>query len=127
MIDIEVTGLHELIATLDQGQRGIDPAVRGVVQRGCLNIKRDWQQRWSGIGHAPALPAAVTYDTTETAGEVRGEVGPDKGRRQGALGNIIEFGTTKNAPIPGGLPAAAAEAPRFQKALTDVAEKALGG
>lgn len=89
-----------------------------VVERAAVNIKKDWQQRWSGIAHAPALPAAITYDPLDWAvGSVRTEIGPDKQRRQGALGNIIEFGTKNNGPIPGGLPALAAETPRFEKAV----------
>ncbi|MDP9145659.1 MAG: hypothetical protein M3N43_13385 [Actinomycetota bacterium] len=125
-LDITVTGLRELLVDLAKAER-IQPAVRAVVQRGALNVKQDWARRWSGIAHAPALARAITYDTKETAGQVSAEIGPDKGRRQGALGNIIEFGTSKNAPIPGGMPALAAEGPRFEKALADVAEKALAG
>lgn len=125
-MDVTVTGLRELIADLEKAEH-IDPAVRGVVARGALNIKKDWATRWSGIAHAPALPRAITYDTTVQRDSVSAEIGPDKDRSQGALGNIIEFGTSKNSPIPGGLPALAAEEPKFLKALADVAAKALEG
>jgi hypothetical protein len=69
----------------------------------------------------------VSYDVFHTfAGNSHAEVGPDKAKRQGALGNIIEFGTPKNAPIPGGLPALETEAPRFEKALGELGERLLG-
>lgn len=129
MSEVEITteGLRELVAMLTKAESRSVTEVRAVVERGAVNVKKDWQQRWSGIGHAPALAAAVNYDVSYGLGSVSAEVGPDKGRRQGALGNIIEFGTSKNAPIPGGLPALEAEQPRFERALADLAEKALGG
>lgn len=124
-MEIRVEGLDELIAALDKAGKTLPEAVRGVVQKGALNIKRDWQERWSGLKHAPALASAVTYDTKVAAAGASAEIGPDKGRRQGALGNLLEFGSVHNGPRPGGLPALEAEAPRFEKALGDLAEKAL--
>lgn len=99
---------------------------RAVVARGAFNIKRDAAQRISGLRHAPAYPRSITYDSHETPKSVWAEIGPDKDRRQGALGNILEFGTRKNAPRPHLAPAAEAELPKFEKAMTDLAAKALG-
>lgn len=98
---------------------------RKVVAKGALNIKRDAQRRTSGLAHAPAYPRSITYDSHETPTGGWAEIGPDKTRRQGALGNILEFGTVKNAPIPHMLPAAEAERPKFEKAMEDLAAKAL--
>lgn len=125
--EVTYTGLDELVVALETAQKMLDPGVRAVVEKGALNVKKDWQARWSGLGHAPALAAAVTYDVTYGFGGIRAQVGPDKGRRQGALGNLLEFGSVNNAPRPGGLPALAAEAPRFEKALADLAEKLANG
>jgi hypothetical protein len=99
---------------------------RAVVAKGALNIKNDWRQRWSGLSHARLLPYAVTYDTTEGPWGAEAEIGPDKDKPQGALGNLIEFGSTNNAPIPGGAPALDAEEPKFLDAMGVAAEKALG-
>lgn len=99
---------------------------RKVVAKGCLNIKNDARQRIAGLPHAPAYPASITYDTTLQATGAAGEVGPDKDRRQGALGNILEFGTRNNPPRPHLGPAAEAEEPRFVSAMQDLAAKALG-
>lgn len=111
---------------LDEGEK--------VVSKGALNIKTDWRDRWSGIAHAPMLPYTVTYDIHRGVGEVSAEVGPDKDlvvgggpiRQPGRLGNIIEFGTVKNAPIPGGAPALDNEEPRFTRAAADLGERLLG-
>jgi hypothetical protein len=124
-IRVNTSDLQRLVVELDRTLAGTLPAARAVVQKGALNIKRDWRARWSGLRHAPAVGAAVTYDTSETAMSVRAEIGPDKSRRQGALGNLIEYGSLKNSPIPGGAPALAAEAPRFEKAINDFAVKLL--
>lgn len=99
---------------------------RKVVAKGALNIKQDAQRRISGLAHAPAYPRSITYDSHETRLAAWAEIGPDKNKRQGALGNILEYGTIKNAPHPHMRPAAEAEQPRFGKAMEDLAVKALG-
>jgi hypothetical protein len=99
---------------------------RAVVAKGALNIKTDSRRRISGHPRLRALPAAITYDSHETGSTIWAEIGPDKNKRQGALGNIPEFGTPKNAPMPYMLPAGEAERPRFEKAMEDLAAKALG-
>lgn len=98
---------------------------RGILQKGALNIKKDWQARWQGMSHLPHLARAVSYETDYTKDGAEAEIGPDKGKLQGALGNVAEFGTAKNAPRPAGMPALNAEAPRFEKALADLAERIL--
>ncbi len=122
---VSIDGAHGLeILAADLGQAAEDalPEVRRVVQKGALNIKKDWRQAWSGLDHAPRLPYAVTYDTEEKRTSVTAEIGPDKDKRQGALGNLIEYGSVNNAPIPGGAKALRAEEPRYEKALGDVLE-----
>lgn len=126
-MDVEAHGLVELLGDLARAQTRSVAEFAAVVNKGAVNVKREWRQRWSGIGHAPALPAAVTYDVSYGLGRIEAEIGPDKDRRQGALGNVIEFGTVNNAPIPGGLPALDAEAPRFERALGDIGGRMLEG
>lgn len=98
---------------------------RAAVRKGALNIKTDARRRASGLAHAPSYPNSISYDTTETATSATAEIGPDKNRRQGALGNLLEYGSTKNAPIPHMRPAAEAELPKFTKAMEDLAVKPL--
>lgn len=126
-LNITTEGLVELERQLAGVPEILPARVRPVVQRGALNIKNDWRRRWSGLAHAPAVPRAISFDTRVGADEIKAEVGPDKAARQGALGNILEFGTVKNAPIPGGLPALAAEEPRFVEALQAVVEEIIDG
>lgn len=114
---IDSSEVDRLVADMGAASRKVPAEVRKVVQKGSLNIKNDWREAWTGHAHAPSLPYAVTYDTTVKGTVVEGEIGPDKDKRQGALGNIYEFGTPNNAPIPGGQPSLDAEEPRFIAAL----------
>ncbi|WP_329013221.1 hypothetical protein OG271_04010 [Micromonospora rifamycinica] len=124
---IETGELKRLAVHLEEAA-GVAPVeVRKVVQKGALNIKNDARRRVQGLRHAPAYPYAITYDSTETPGGAWADIGPDKDKRQGALGNILEYGTVKNAPIPHMGPAGDAERPRFERALEDLAVRLLEG
>lgn len=130
MDQVRVTGiddLNRLAAELDTAAGVAPEEARKVVAHGAFNIKKDWRQAWTGLAHAPALPYAISYDVRQVGGRVAAEIGPDKDKRQGALGNLIEYGSVNNAPRPGGLPALEREAPRFEKAMEDLAVRALEG
>lgn len=95
-------------------------AVVPIVSKGALNIKNDWKTSASGLRHAPAYPASISYDLLPAPGIIAAEIGPDKAKRQGALGNLIEFGSSHNPPHLDGARALAAEDPRFIAALDAV-------
>lgn len=122
-----VTGLNEWVAELDRAQSKSLPAVDAVVAKGAHNIKTGAARRISGHAHAPAYPDAITYDLFHTPGTSRAEIGPDKSKRQGALGNILEFGTPKNPPIPHLVPAFGEEIPKFVDAVGDLGVDLLDG
>lgn len=126
-------GLHVDVSELTGLGRDLDAApakalmdTRAVVQRGALNIKKDAQKRVTGLKHAPAYPRSIGYATHTTLTGASAEIGPDKEKRQGALGNLIEYGSVHNPPRPHLAPALEAEEPRFVKALEEVAAKAAG-
>ena len=98
-----------------------------VVAKGALNIKNDWRASASGLAHAPAYPASITYDEDVSADGASAEIGPDKDKKQGALGNLIEFGSSKNPPHLDGQKALDAEEPRFLAALEALAEESILG
>lgn len=124
-MDVIVTGLTELLAAFAKAEAEVDDKTQRVVGMGCLNIKKDWQRRWTGYAHIPHLPRAISYDVDSAAGVITGEVGPDRLKMQGGLGSYVEFGTRNNGPIPGGIPAHAAEEPKFVRAMADMAEELL--
>lgn len=124
-IDIDSRQLDELIDDFDTLPKRLLPGARKRVGRAARDTAQAWRRRWTGHDFIPHLPDAVTYDVHEHGDTFRAEVGPDKSKRQGPLGNIIEFGTLNSAPIPGGAPALDEEEPRFVDALADLGEKAL--
>jgi hypothetical protein len=52
-------------------------------------------------------------------------IGPDKGGPQGALGNLLEYGSVKNPPHRDGGRALDVEEPRFEAQLALIAERGL--
>jgi len=116
---------HELDALaddLEQIPADKMPEFKKVVERGALNIKNELRADAAGHPTYRYFPTSISYDMT---GELEAEIGPDKGRVQGALGNILYFGTSKNAPqldLEGPLHR---ETQRFEDAVADVAEDIL--
>lgn len=77
-------------------------------------IRDTARENAAGLAHAPQFPGSITYDFVGSAhgGGVLGafiggagaydlemEIGPDKDRPQGALGNLIEYGSVNNPPM----------------------------
>lgn len=121
-IDINYDQVRRLAAAFVRVPTETLVGARAVVQRGALNIKQDWQGFWAGHAHSPSIPSAITYDTRAVGPIIDAEIGVVKSRRQGGLGNILEFGTRNNAPYPGGLPALQREVPRFEAAIRSLTD-----
>lgn len=108
-------------------------------------VKDTARQNATGMAHAPAFPYSITYDF---AGDSHGggalgafigadfgrydivmDIGPDKDRAQGDLGNLIEFGSVNNPPqgiMHGALQAHEADWERAVDQATEEAMKAIG-
>lgn len=60
-------------------------------------IKDTWKGKLEGSSTLPALPYAVTYDIAGFQGfgvsVIKTDIGFDKDRNQGELGNVSEYGT----------------------------------
>lgn len=125
-VEVNTRELDDLAGDLRKASKVAVAGARAVVGKGAVNVKNDWRAEWAGLSHAPALAAAVTYDVKIHVHDIEAEIGPDKSRRQGSLGNVIEFGTARNAPHPGGAPALAKEEPRFISAVEKLAGGILG-
>lgn len=117
--------LHALLGDLEKTAEWAPRDARAVIKKGAQQIKTDAQRRISGLAHAPAYPRSISYDTHETPGGGWAEIGPDKDKRQGALGNLLEYGSIRNAPIPHLAPALEDERPRLQRALQELAGRIL--
>lgn len=118
--------LDDLVRSFNKAVVVAPAAARVQVQRSLLAIKTDARHRVAGHKHLPSYPNSITYETKEALFGASGEVGPDKDLQQGPLGNIIEFGGTRSAPIPHMGPAGDAEEPKFMAAMEALAIKSLG-
>lgn len=123
MPDVTVTGLDKLIDQFGRIKVTTLPVVDGVVARSAGNIVKGARRRVSGLAHAPAYPASIGFDQFHTPGTSQARIGPDKDKRQGDLGNILNYGTIKNAPIPHLDPALTDEIVPFSAALEEAAAK----
>lgn len=118
--------LDSLAAQLRRaGSEAIVREVEAVVKRGAVNIKKDWRKnaKESAGTHARAYPYSIDFDGPDRrpGHVVEAEIGPDKGKRQGALGNLIEYGSVNNPPNNDGKRAADKEHDKFADAILKTA------
>lgn len=114
-MSVDVSQIQRLSRDLYRAGAGVQARVRAVVERGALNVKNDWRANATATAgrHARLYPSSISYDVRHYPGGAIAEIGPDKGRPQGPLGNLLEYGSSKNPPHMDGARAIAAEAPRF--------------
>jgi hypothetical protein len=122
-IGVDMSEVNALAADLVAASLRTLPAVEKVTEVAAVKIKKDAQKRIKAAdkaGRLPGYPSSITYDTTTKGVSVSAEIGPDKDRNQGPLGNVLEYGTSDTAPIPHLGPALDAEAPTYERLLGDV-------
>jgi hypothetical protein len=117
--DIDFPELNRLAADLGEVPEKAGPFIRKAVEVTARNVRDDWRANARGLRHAPAFPYSITYDigagydqsivqavssvisgaiSSARSTTITAEIGPDKARAQGALGNLIEFGSVHNSP-----------------------------
>lgn len=126
-IDVSASALNDLVAHLDEVPEDAHFYIRKAVQFTAFGIKKSAQEFAGGIAHAPHYPRSITYETKDrgVGKGVSAEIGPDKDRPQGALGNILEYGTVKNPPYAHLGPALDRWSPDFVEGLEKAAADAL--
>lgn len=118
---VDNTDLSRLVSTLSMAVYDAPKETRKVVSKGAVNVKSGWRKSWSGHPHIALLPPAIGYDVSQTLLAVAAEIGPEASTPQAPIAHLIEFGSPKSAPLPGGLAALAAEEPRFVSELEKLA------
>lgn len=92
----------ELAQDLEDVPKKAGKNIRKAVEVTARKVKNHWRDGAKGMAHAPGFPFSVSYDLQGFSGFgvslISAEIGPDKSGPQGALGNLIEFGSRNNAP-----------------------------
>lgn len=137
MVFIDSSELDKLAADLESAAKNIGPKLVQAIETSARNIKDDWKEQASGMAHAPRFPHSITYDIGANhsllrnvfggggANEIIAQIGPDKDRPQGALGNLIEFGSINNPPMGLGHGALNREEAGFQRGLEQAVDEAM--
>lgn len=121
-MEIDFSQVDKLADDLDRVPEETRPKVRAVVSKGALNIKNEMRAEASGHPTYRHFPRSISYDLT---GDLEAEIGPDKALIQGALGNLLYFGTSKTGGVLDINGPLKREEPRFVDALANVLEDVL--
>lgn len=123
--EFDLSGLDRL--TADLAAVGVEalPFVRQAIQGTALGVKKSWQAKVTGSRGLTGLANAVTYDTEVKGGTVTAEIGYDKSRPQGPLGNISEFGSPTHPPRGYGAAALQENTDDFVRGIEHAAADAL--
>ena len=125
-VSVGSADLASLIAALAKAPDEVTKAARGVLQKGALNIKNALNQQAANSPHFKGMAGSVTYDTEIRRHSITAEIGPDKERRGGALGNLFFFGGANGGGGTGDLDAPLREEePRMVKFLDEAMGKLL--
>ncbi|MGX9346639.1 hypothetical protein [Microbacterium sp. KNMS] len=146
-IRIDNSDFSKLSADLGDVPENTGKYARQAIEVTARNVRDTARENAKGMDHAPAFPYSITYDigattnqtvaqaaasvltgaTQATSSTLFAEIGPDKDRPQGALGNLIEYGSVNNPPqgiMHGALQANEAD---FEKGIDRAVDDALKG
>ena len=126
-VSIDAHEVRELAADFTRVPGELARHAIPVLSKGALNIKNQMRESFEASGNAGFrfVGRTVSYDLTTDGSEYSAEIGPDK--PSGALANVAIFGTPRGGgTVADPREALDAEAPRFEKALADLAEELFG-
>ena len=129
-VEFDASEIREFTHRLQEAGAKTQREVKGVINKGALNIKNQMRKEASGSRHFGQIASTITYDLTEWGafggGVVEAEVGPNKHFRAARLGNVAYFGTSKGGgTLPDPIHALEAEIPNVERWLGDAAEDSL--
>jgi hypothetical protein len=128
-IEITADSVNDLRADLREAPAEAHRNVVKATTFSANGIKGTAREFAGGIAHAPAYPRSITYDVDDrgVGAGVTAEIGPDKDLRQGALGNLLEYGSVNNAPLAHLGPALDRWSPDWENGLGIAIADALDG
>ena len=126
-ISIDAHEVRELAADFTRIPGELSRHAIPVLSKGASNIKNQMRESFEASGNAGFryVGRTVSYDLHTEGNEYSAEIGPTK--PEGALANVAIFGTPRGGgTVADPREALEAEAPRFEKALADLAEELFG-
>ena len=127
-VSIDMSEVREFAADLTRIPGELSRHAIPVLSKGALNIKKTMAADFLASSNKGFryVGSTVNYDLETDGGELVAEVGPDKDL-SGNLANVAIFGTARGGgTVADPVEALDAEAPRFEKALADLAEELFG-
>lgn len=117
--------VRRLAADLNKAAHRAIPEISAAVKDSAKRLEKGWRDNAARTAgkHGKHYPKSITADVSFGLGSIEGEVGPDSSKPQGGMS--FEFGSVNQAPHLDGQQAADVEEPKFLKAVSDAAEKAL--
>lgn len=113
-VDLDLSDLERWREDIRLAGAVVYEAAHAVVKKGAQNILTEARANAPSGRHAPRYPASISYDVEPgVPGEIVAEIGPQQGRDQWGLGNLLEYGSENNPPHPHLEPALDHEEPRF--------------
>lgn len=122
-MEFDTSEVDRLAADLGRIPGRMVPSMIAAVTKSATSVRDAMRADARGHAHSPHFPNSITAEVKVKVGQIEAEVGPDKGLTQGALGNILYFGTSMNGPVLNINGPLDAESPKFQKAIEDAAGK----
>lgn len=150
MADVDNSDLSKMVSDLGRASSETWENAQKAITVTARNVRDTARENSQGMAHAPAFPYSITYDigvgydqsigqmvssvldggiSSARGSTLRAEIGPDKDRPQGALGNLIEYGSVNNSPMGimhGALQANEADFERGVDRAVDDALRGLG-
>lgn len=124
-MDFDFSELDSLAADIGEAPRKAQKNIRQAMEVTARNVKNSWKSKVTGARFLRDLSPTVSYDITSGSDGVEAEVGFDRGRGQGKLGAVSEFGTPSSAPRLYGLAALEENQEDFMTGLGIAIEDAL--
>jgi hypothetical protein len=120
--------ITELARNLGEVASSAGPYVADAMQTTAIDVRDDWKARASGMKGLRAYPASIGYDFVGFQGFgatlLTCEIGPDRNKRQGTFGGIVEGGSPTFAPRHYGDDALEAHSDQFEQLLDEALQKA---
>lgn len=113
----ELDGLNEVVRDLTDAPRKAQRQAHQAVQDNAKGLEQKWRQQAGFSRHAPLYPASISHDVKWRGNTIEAEIGPDKDKPQGALGNLITYGSANNPPHAHDIAALTEQTPKFLRDL----------